>query len=520
MRTCLMIAAILASGWGCARSPADPARNLEERIHGVTDGAMGSPLAARMAQERVPGVSVAVIDDYDLAWATGHGVASVDSHDPVTPETLFLASSISKGVTSTVVLQLANEGLVDLDDKVNDRLVSWRIPNNAYTARAAVSLRQLLGHAACVNRPDGGFGRKGNYPTTVQILNGERPATNAPARVECLPGSELRYSNFGYVIVQQLIEDVTGESFPQVAQSTVLAPLGMASSTFEQPLSIALEDRAAVPHDLEGRARPRSYNPNAVAQGGLWTTPSDLARFAIDIMRAQAGRPSRVLTQAMTREMLTPQYRQLEGGNYWGLGFLVLGDWAVLQAGSDPGFRSLLAAFPTRGQGIVVMVNGEGGELLQLRLLLNFIVEYVLVPIRGRVVAGGLAIALLLSAVVTWPLGALVRALRRRVRAAVPASREASRRTRGARVLATLTAVAVLGTAYPYVACAIDPQSSRGIVAAAVALCAVLSLVLVFLAVRAWKEEHWSMAGRVHFSLVTLAAVVGSVLWLELIQLL
>lgn len=516
MRASLVAAVLLAGTAACASRAAVPPRDLDARVRGVTEGLAGETLAARMERHRVPGVSIAVVDEYRLSWAHGYGLRSAASSDPVTPETLFRGSSISKAVTAAVALQLVEEGRLDLDGDVNDRLVSWRVPDNAFTARKAVTLRQLLGHAACVNRPDGGFGHEEGYPSTVQVLKGERPATNAPATVDCLPGSELRYSNFGFVIVQQLIEDVTGRPFPGVARSAVLAPIDMSSSTFVEPLSAELEARAAQPHDLEGRAQPRFYNPNAVAQGGLWTTPSDLASLAGDMMRARAGRPARVFTPELTQTMLSPHFRELEGGKYWGLGFVILGNWGVLQAGSDPGFRSLLAAFPSRGQGLVVMLNGEGGELLQLGLLLNFVVEYVLRPISGHVVAGGVAALLLLSAVLVWPLGALRRVSARTEADRDPAGPDLARRARTARLLAVLTAVVMLGTVYPYVVCALDPGRSRWPATAAIALCGVLAVVLASFAVRAWQEGYWGLAGRVHFSLVSLAALVGSVLWVAL----
>lgn len=170
-----------------------------------------------------------------------------------------------------------------LDENVNERLTSWRVPQNQFTTRAPVTLRQLLSHTAGVNRPEGGFSHEDEYPSTPQILNRERPATNRPADIEYTLGTELRYSNFGYVIVQLLVEDVTGRPFAEVAREIVLGPVGMVSSTFEQPLPERLEDRTASPHDVEGVPEERFYNPNAVGQGGLWTTPSDLARFLIVI---------------------------------------------------------------------------------------------------------------------------------------------------------------------------------------------------------------------------------------------
>jgi CubicO group peptidase (beta-lactamase class C family) len=479
-----------------------------------------------MAANKVPGVSIAVIDDFEIEWARAHGVVDASRDRPVTTATLFQASSISKAVTAVLALHLVEKGLLGLDERVNDRLTSWRIPDNAFTARSAVTLRQLLGHTACVNRPEGGFGWEGGYPSTAQVLDGKPPATNSPARIECVPGSQLRYSNFGYVIVQQLVEDVTRRPFAELAREVVFEPLGMASSSFEHPLPEGLTERAAVPHASDGTPRPRAYSPHAVAQGGLWTTSSDLARFLVEIMRSRAGRSNRILSQEMTVEMLTPQFRELSGGKYWGLGFVVLGDWGVMTAGADPGFRCLLVGFPGPGKGIVVMLNGEEGELLQLRVLLNFAAEYLIRPARVRVIAGVLALAVLLSALLSWPLVWLVGVVRRRKRAAVPSSSGEPMAARLARPLAALAAIMELGLAYPYVMYVFDPRSPltwsggsplvRSLLGLSV-LSALASLALVAVAVRSWTQRYWSLPRRIYFSLVTLATLVASSLWLVIL---
>jgi CubicO group peptidase (beta-lactamase class C family) len=474
-----------------------------------------------MARHHVPGLSIAVIDDYEIAWTRAHGLADAGRRREATPETVFQASSISKAVTAAVALKLVEQGVLDLDGNVNDTLTSWKVPENAFTAQSEVTLRRLLAHAACVNRPEGGFGHDGPpYPTTSNVLNGERPADNAPARVECVPGTEIRYSNFGYVIVQQLVEDASGRPFADVAQEYVFDPLGMASSTFAQPLAKSLEARAAVPHDENGRPRPRSFNPHAVAQGGLWTTPSDLARFLIDFMLAGSTGTSRILSEATSREMLRSQFPELEGGGFLGLGFALLGDWGLVGAGADPGFKSLMVGFPDQGGGIVVMLNGEGGELLQLRVLLNFILERFVRP-SGFVVTLGTISALLLATVpLIWVGGGLV-GLVRRLRGARADSPPAVL-PRLARPLAVLASCAVVGALYPFAIHAFtsqqalawsggDPQARA--VLALVSLGTVLSLGLGVIAVRAWKRDFWGFAGRLHYAAVATAALLATGLW-------
>ena len=525
----LVIAGILLFLVGCRSTLDQTDSGIDARIQGVTNGWAGGPLESLMEADRVPGVSIAVIDQNGIEWAQGYGVVRAGTSVPVTPETVFPASSISKAFTAAVALRLVQDGLLQLDENVNSQMTSWRIPDNEFTAKSGVTLLHLLDHSACVNRPSGGFGYEEEYPSTIQILNGQHPATNLPAQVECVPGAEIRYSNFGYIIIQQLIDDVSERPFATLARDLVLGPSGMRLSTFEQPLPAELEALAAFPHDEEGRPQSRSYNPNALGQGGLWTNPTDLARFVIEVIRSAAGDPSSAFPPGITKAMLTPGNRNLAGGKYWGLGFIILGNWAFFQAGSDPGFRSLMAAFPGEGKGIVVMVNGEGGELLQLRLLLNFMIEYLLLPRIWSFAAGALCFLLLLSAPLIWSLSYLAGRLKRWWSGAESAGREKRLLPIFARTLAAINVIMILAGIFLYGRYFIDPVgpltwigsplSVRALLAVPVA-CVGLSWSLVYFSARSWRDRYWTFTSRVHFSLVALSALAAGLYSLNLVELL
>src|SRR4051812_6472576 len=194
-------------------------------------------LSELMRLYNVPGLSIAVIDDFKIAWARGYGVKEAGSNAPVTGRTLFQAASISKPVAAVGALTLVESGKLSLDEAVNHRLKSWQIPENELTAERAVTLRHLLSHSSGLT----GHGSKGYaidspVPTTVQLLNGEPPATSVPVRVTLVPGTEYEYSGGGYVVTQLLISDLTGDSFPQFMRTAVLDKAGMTDSTYEQPL--------------------------------------------------------------------------------------------------------------------------------------------------------------------------------------------------------------------------------------------------------------------------------------------
>jgi len=171
-------------------------------------------LEDRMKYYNVPEMSIAFFDNGQIAWAHGYGMADKAANKPVTPETLFQAASVSKSVTALAALRLVQQGKLNLDEDVNLKLVSWKVPDNEFTKNEKVTLRRLLSHTAGMTVPSVGGYRAGEYmPTTVQILNGEK-TSNEPVRVDRVPGKEFRYSGGGYVVVQLLLMNVTGKSFP------------------------------------------------------------------------------------------------------------------------------------------------------------------------------------------------------------------------------------------------------------------------------------------------------------------
>jgi len=333
-------------------------------------------LAERMAHYNVPGVSIAVINDYQVEWAKGYGVLEAGKSAPVTPDTLFQVASIGKVVVAVAALHYVQKGTLDLDSDVNQSLVSWQIPENEFTAEERVTLRRLLSHSAGVTVEwFRGYAFGEEVPNLQQILDGEWPANSAPIRVDIVPGTQFRYSGGGYVIVQQLLEDVVGEPFADVMRNSVLEPWEMAASTFESPLPEELKASAASGHRVDGSAIPGGWHsyPEAGA-AGMWSTPSDMARFAIGVMKSYVGQSDAVLSQPMAVEMLTPQI------GVRGLGPTVLdegGDlFYFLHPGANDGYESILVAYPQRGQGVVILTNVDEGELLWREILNSVSAEY------------------------------------------------------------------------------------------------------------------------------------------------
>lgn len=327
-------------------------------------------LEDRMAFYHVPGVSIAVINEGKIEWAKGYGALEAGGDAPVTTETRFQAASISKPVTAVAALALVEQGKLSLDDDVNLKLTSWRVPDNEFTRTRKVTLRRLLSHTAGVVEPkDPGYESDAVLPTSLQALDGLKPAVTAPIRVERIPGEAFQYSGGGYLIVQQLLSDAMGKAFPILMRELVLRPLGMDRSSFEQLPQKDWEAFAARGHGNDGnviKGRWRLHPQMAAA--GLWTTPSDLARLAIALWR-----PSPPITPELARWMMTKQM------NDYGLGLSLNGRDKLASfshQGSNIGYKCEMVMLTATGQGAVVMTNGEQGGNLMGEILRGVAREY------------------------------------------------------------------------------------------------------------------------------------------------
>jgi len=346
-------------------SPLDTAA-LIARIEGVQEpnrqGLDGYTVAQLMARFRVPGVSIAVIHNGRIHWAKGWGVADVTSGVAVTPSTRFQAASISKPVTATAAMRLAQEGRLSLDADINSILKSWRLPTSEHTRERPVTPRALFSHTS---GSDDGFGFPGYnpgvpMPTAVQVVKGESPSPLGPVRFVRPPFAAMKYSGGGTTIMQVALSDLTGEAFAPLLQRLVLGPLQMTNSSFEQPPPAAIEDQLARAHDGGGRrmGAPWHVYPEQAA-AGLWTTPSDLARWVLEIQKAHEGPQGAVLSQASVREMLSPV-----GAGPFAVGLQIekRGEgWYFMHGGSNWGFRANVIAHFRKGYGVVTMSNGDAG---------------------------------------------------------------------------------------------------------------------------------------------------------------
>jgi len=336
---------------------------VEMMLKAVSNGRPA--LLDTLARWHIPAVSLAVIHEYRIEWAEGYGFREMGQPERIDTNTLFQACSMSKAVTALAALHLVEQGKLDLDADINIFLTSWKLPRHA-SWQPSITLRQLLSHTAGTSvawYP--GYHRDQDIPTLLEILEGDQPANTPGVRVTSLPGLRFRYSGGGFCVVQQMLMDVMQQPFPDLMRKLIFAPLGMQHSTYEQPLPSEQWPNAATGHRAEGAPVPGKWHISPeMAAAGLWTTPSDMARLALDLQSTKAGKPGQLLSPQMVNALLTPQSSAGQRGDI-GLGVFLEGIGSTSarfgHAGDNTGFHCQWVSLVERGQGYVIMTNSDAG---------------------------------------------------------------------------------------------------------------------------------------------------------------
>ena len=333
----------------------------------------------RMKYYKVPGVSIAVIKDYKIDWAKGYGLADTSQKTPVTTETMFSAGSISKFVMAVTALKMVEEGKIDLEKPINNYLMSWKIAENDFTKKMPVSLKMLLSHSAGTSQSSYfGFTPNQPLPTIVEILSGAKISETRPVVVNSEPNKAFRYSGGGSMIAQLALMDVSKQSFSNLTQQVIFDKLGMKNATFEQPVPLKFKKQSSWAYSSASWFKGMPYVYPQQAAAGLYTTPTDLAKFFIDIQNSYIGK-GKILSQSMTQKMLAPQQNVSDGSYKEQIG---IGAFLIQRTdnkdpngvyfeftGVNAGFLAYGIGSIAGGNGVIIMlnsgddVNGLGKEL-------------------------------------------------------------------------------------------------------------------------------------------------------------
>jgi len=317
-----------------------------------------------MERYHVSGLGIALIHDRQIHSAKGFGVLKAGTDQRVDSHTIFNACSISKFVTAMLVMKLVDQGILDLDEDINNFLTSWKLPYSELIDSNKVTLRTLLSHQSGVVDPEGSFGEFDptlGIPTMVHLLEGRTSYCKESIQVMYKPGSDFQYSDVGFCIIQQVVEDVTGRSFEEVMNELVFEPLNMKNSLIMRSAAIELGKNISCGHESNGDIVKSKYPfyPYPAA-AGIWTSPSDLALLVIELMNSLHGTSQLGISQRTSKEMITSQ-----GCKEWtGLGLFLdcsKHDVEVSSLGWGVGYQCMMIANPYLGSGAIIMTNTDLG---------------------------------------------------------------------------------------------------------------------------------------------------------------
>ncbi len=317
-------------------------------------------IEARMKELNIPGVSIAVFDNNEILWAKGYGLKNKKEGQKVNENTLFQAASISKPIASVTAFMLAEQELIVLDEDVNLKLMSWQVPENKFTITEKVTPRRIMSHTSGLGTSGfQGYHRNDSIPTLVQILDGSEITNSDPVRVIQTPGQSEYYSGGGMQVLQLLLEDVSGKKFSELTEELIFEPIGMRGSTFNHPMSKKLNNFISNGYDSEGKVVSGGYHlyPEKAA-AGLWTTPSDLAKFMIALGKSYRGENGGILEQESAKMMM----QRVPNAGGTGIGIDGKGDaFRFRHSGGNVGFICYAVSFAEKGRGVVVMTNSDNG---------------------------------------------------------------------------------------------------------------------------------------------------------------
>lgn len=324
-----------------------------------------------MKTYKVPVVGYAVIDNNKISNVK---TLSIDPNIKVSNETLFQAASISKSMTAYATLKFLSDKKLNINLVANNLLKNWKIPTNKYTKNHAVKIKDLMNMSGCISVSGfAGYTKNQALPNNIEILNGSKPANNAKVEVFCTPESQYFYSGGAFQILEQIINDNNDINFKPYLNKDILPKLGMNSSRYEYPL-IEKDLLSKVVDGYTGwdgqKVEGGWHNYACSGAGGMWSTPTDLAKFAINISDSLHGKANGLIPQKIAKQMLT-RYKNTD----FGLGVVVGGKNKNLyfwKAGHNYGYHSLMIMFPNQGKGIAIMTNSETGDLI-----INYLVAYI-----------------------------------------------------------------------------------------------------------------------------------------------
>jgi CubicO group peptidase (beta-lactamase class C family) len=332
-------------------------------------------MAEQLKSYHIPGATVAVVADGELLFAKGYGYADIEARRPaIADRTLFRPGSVSKVITWTAVMQLVDEGKLDLDADVNEYLTDFKIPP---AFGEPITLADCMTHSAGFEDRRVALLKAG--PDDLKPL-GTYLKAGVLARV-FPPGEVPAYSNYGTSLGGYIVEVVSSVPFDQYVEENIFEPLGMTRSTFREPVPPALEEDLAVGYTFEGGAfQAQDFEwLQEYPAGSMSATATDMARFMLAHLQEGRYGSRRILSAAAAREMHSRLFTPDPRVNGWAHGFMEMtlnGERVIWHGGDTIYFHTALALFPERGVGVYVSYNSPDGTFARLDLMDAFADRY------------------------------------------------------------------------------------------------------------------------------------------------
>lgn len=335
--------------------------NIQKKKNHLTPPAELSKVINQVRlKHNVPGASIALIQDHKIAWLMPLGSENLKKKIPVTEKTLFEACSITKTLTSAVVLKELQRKNLSLQTEANQVLKRWTIPKHDYKSK--VTIRALLDHSGGLSNPYPNLGKVKGFPKTTlkDLFMGKSPFTTTPLHVESPPGT-YKYCNGCYSVLQMLVEDVSGKNYQTLVEEDIFRQLDMHHSTFDETLlESPIINSVATPYNEQHQPYPSFDRMPIYATGGLITTAKDLAKFILGFQDALLGKANTFISRQLAEDMVKPSSTKTRG-----LGFNI-GDKDAndldkgtffFHSGQNIGYLTLLIGSKDGSVGAVILIN-------------------------------------------------------------------------------------------------------------------------------------------------------------------
>ena len=312
-----------------------------------------------MRVQGLPIVAIALVDDQQVVWAKGFGTVDSASRRAAGPQTVFRVGSVSKLFTDVAIMQLVEQGKLDLDAPVSRYLPDFH-PHNPFDK--PITLRQLMSHRSGLVRepPVGSYFDSTSPPLAATIASLNRTT------LVYQPATHTKYSNAAIATVGYVLERVSGTPFAQALSKAVLEPLGMTTSGFEPTPALTRDLAPAAMWTLDGRMFPApTFQLGIAPAGSMYTTVTDLGRFMSALFAGGRGMNGQVLKPETIAQMWTPQFARGGEQSGYGIGFRVGtldGHKTVGHDGAIYGFATTLQALPDDKLGVVVVTTRDGAN--------------------------------------------------------------------------------------------------------------------------------------------------------------